>query len=172
MNDLNFEVAGILKELLKKVGPSEFGLRIQGLFAHTLISLGFRILEIKHPGRPDIIADKGLQKFKFEVKVLRFPYFVNSEDIRSLYPLTSMEEGFLALLDCGPPIYWFLLPVQVLSKRLGEALYVFQIRMLANISLSQHCTDQFSSLIHRNKYKLENLFFPLLKKKALNGKGI
>ena len=54
----SYRVYKILNELRENVGDSEFGYRVQGLFAATLVCLGMKILEIKSQGHPDVIGMK------------------------------------------------------------------------------------------------------------------
>lgn len=173
MNDQTFEVHTILERLRQECGISEFGFRVQALFAHALISIGASILECRQQGHPDIIADTGIEKWKFEVTVIgQIPYKIDIEDLKSLRPCQSGCLGFLALLDSGPPICWLILPHNILGKEIYKALHIMQIRRLADSRLSLICTDHFASLVIRNQYRIENLSFGLLRQWALEGRCI
>lgn len=172
MGNLSFIAASILQKLYEQVGE-EFGLRVQGLFAHTLISMGVQILACKPQGHPDIIADTGVEIWKFEVTSVRdFPYKLDIADIHSIRPRQEAQKGFLAILDAGPPIRWICLPYEIASKKLGSGLYSTQMLRLADTKLSADCTNSFASLLIRNKSRLSSLSFHLLKQWAIEGKGV
>ena len=50
----------ILARLRDEVGDSEFGYRLQALFAHVLGRLGASILEVNAQGHPDIRGVSGV----------------------------------------------------------------------------------------------------------------
>jgi len=172
LGNLAFIAASILQKLYEKVGE-EFGLRIQGLFAHTLISMGVQVLDCKPQGHPDIIADTGTERWKFEVTFVRnFPYKLDTADINSIHPRSEAQRGFLAILDAGPPVRWICLPYEVISKKLGSGLYSTQLLRIADSRFSSECTNSFASLLIRNEYRLNSLSFHLLKQWAMEGKGV
>lgn len=171
LNELGFEASSIIRVLQRELNSAEFGLRIQGLFAHALIRLGAHIIDIRHSDHPDLIVDLGRKKWQVEVEVLgSLVYRVKADDLKSIRPRGSEWYGFLSLLDCGPPLSWLLLRYETLSQ-FNDTVHIARLRIFSD-SLSLECTDLFASLIIENKRRLRNLSFPLLKEWALAGQGI
>lgn len=168
MSKLAFEVTETLERLHQK---PDFGLRIQALFAHALLRLGWVVREVKSSDHPDITAEAGQTKLKFEIEVLSIPYQVKEDDVKALRPKIGWG-GYLALLDCGPPLCWFLLPYDAIKKQVSKSLHKPEIKRLSEPQFSKKCSEVFCSLLYENKERLENLTFPLLKEWAVNGKVI
>lgn len=168
-NSLTFKATSLLKEIQKR---GDFGLLVQGLFAHTLLRLGARIQDIKPQGHPDLICTIRGENWKVEVAVMNIPYFIDAKDLEGIQPRGSGWRGFLALLYCGPPLWWLLLPYEAIWKRSGQRLYPLELKILSDHYLSSQCSECFSLLLLENQERLENLGFTLLREWALAGHGI
>jgi len=168
-----FEATEILRGLHRKVGSPDFELRVQALFAHILLRLGWSVRQLNHPGHPDVLVETSHGMLKFEVEVLsQAPYQVKEDDLEALRAKTVGWCGYLALLDCGPPLLWLVLPYEVVQGQAGKSLHKPEIKRLSAPQLSSKCTEEFCSLLCLNKQKLENLTFSLLRKWALDGKNL
>lgn len=172
MNRLSFEAFSVISELKREANPPEFGLRLQGLFAHTLIRMGARILDIRPQGHPDIIADMGGEKWQFEVELIgSHTYQVKEDDLEGIRPRGPEWRGFLALLDCCPFLSWLVLRYKVLV-RVGNGRLPIALLRIRSDPISSRCTKQFCSLVIENKDRLRNLNFHLLRQWALSGQSI
>ena len=115
-----FAAGPALNALRARFGDSEFGYRIQALFAYVLSDLGAGIEEINAQGHPDIRASWQGRPTLIQVKSLlhRHPenrYTLTSEDLRGITPQTGDQIGYLALLDCGAPAEWIVVEEKRLS---------------------------------------------------------
>ena len=87
--DLQFAVKPLLEGLRAQVGDGEFGYRMQALFAHVLVRLGARVLEINAQGHPDVRALMGQELMFVQVKSA-----MNSGP-GSLFQLSGADLGFV-----------------------------------------------------------------------------
>jgi hypothetical protein len=171
----SYKVYKILNELRERVGNGEFGYRVQGLFAHTLIYLDTRILEIKPQGHPDIIGAKENDIIKFEVETVlgnSRKRVVNIEDIEAIKSNNRNEKGYIAMLYCKFPLEWLLIDYNRLKRRVLEQISIITIKSLSNKKFSNECTEYFYKLILSNESRLFKLTFHLLRDKALKGEKL
>ena len=170
--DKHHQVYLILNNLHDNISDSEFGYRLQGLFAHTLIKYGMKILEIKAQGHPDIIGETENKQFKFEVETVigkGRKRLIEKEDIEAIESQKKNEEGYIAILDYRFRPEWLLMEYRSLKWRISETLSIVTLKSLSDKNFSQKCTDYFFELILANDSRLLNLTFSILKEKALRG---
>ncbi|MGQ9722237.1 MAG: hypothetical protein ACUVXA_13055 [Candidatus Jordarchaeum sp.] len=173
--DEYYKMHTILHNLREDISDGDFGFRIQGLLAHTLIRLGFKILEIKPQGHPDIIGEIENLRFKLEVEVAlgrASKRIINKEDIDAIKPQNINEKGYFAILDCGLPPEWILIDYKHLKWRISESLFIIVLKSLSDRELSKRCTTQFFHLILSNAERLPQFTFSILRIKALEGEGL
>lgn len=170
-----YTVYKILSKLHESVGDSEFGYRVQGLFAHALMPLGIKISEIKPQGHPDIIGVKGNYILKFEVEAKLSDYgkmLVDQEDLVAIRPVKKNERGYIAILYCKFPPEWLIIDYNRLRWRAFEEIPVIIIRSLSDKTFSGECTEYFYKLILSNGYRISKFTFHFLSYKALKGETL
>jgi len=168
----SYRVYKILNELHENVGDSEFGYRVQGLFAATLVCLGMKILEIKPRGHPDVIGMKENEIIKFEVEAVlgeSRERIVDKEDIEAIKPHNKGEKGYIAVLYCRFPPKWLLIDYNHLKRRVSERISIITIGCLSDKRFSNEFTECFYKLILSNASRLFTFTFHLLRNKALEG---
>lgn len=165
----------ILNNLCGDIGDSEFGYRIQGLFAHSLARLGIRILEINPQGHPDIIGEVENRRIKFEVEAVvgkARKRVVEREDLEAIKPSNKNDKGYIAIFDHKLPPEWLLIEYRRLKWRLSESLLMVTLKSLSDKKFSSECTQHFFDLIIANDSRLSKLTFSVLRRKALNKKEL
>lgn len=168
----SYRVYRILNKLREDVGDSEFGYRIQGLFATTLVCLGIKVLEIKPQGHPDVIGMKENKIIKFEVEAVLSKSrerTVNKEDIEAIEPHNKNEKGYIAVLYCRFPPEWLLIDYNRLRRHVSERISITTMKCLRDKGFSNEITECFYKLILFNKSRLFTFTFHLLCSRALEG---
>lgn len=168
----SYRVYKILNELRENVGDSEFGYRVQGLFAATLVSLDVKILKIKSQGHPDIKGIKENKTIKFEVEVVlgeSRKRIIDKEDIEAIKPHNKDEKGYIAVLYCRYPPEWLLIDYNRLKRRVSERISIITMKCLSDKEFSKEFTGCFYKLILSNASRLFTFTFHLLRNKALEG---
>lgn len=163
----------MLDNLRRDVGSSEFGYRVQGLFAHVLIGKTGRIIDIKPQGQPDIIAELGTRKLLFQVKAVyaktcREGFTASIKDLQGIKPRNKGETGYMTVLECVAPISWILIDYSKIVRQ-KFPLSIVSLRALADMRLSVEFTEEFVKLIIRNRLRLRDLNFHILCSRALKG---
>lgn len=169
------KVYSILDDLRKNVGDSDFGFRIQGLFAHALIRLGIKIFEVNLQGHPDIVGDIENKRIKLEVEAAvgkARKRIIDEEDIEAIKPNNKNEKGYFAVLDCGFPPEWLLVDYQRLKWRSSESLYIITLKSLSDKEFSGKCTEHFFNLVLLNTERLPSFTFSILRGRALRGEKL
>jgi len=169
-----FHAADLLNSLCIDVGDSEFGYRVQGLLAHTLLRMGGIVFEIKPQGHPDITVQLGSRRLIIQVKSThsqstRQNFVLPSDDYNGIRPVNKDEIGYLAILECVPPITWILVQSNRLDNLLSRPMRLVELRAMADKKFSQECTDEFVSLIIDNQAQLRDLNFRILSIRAIKG---
>lgn len=169
-----FRAGDLLNSLCADVGDSEFGYRVQGLLAHTMLRRGGVVLEIKPQGHPDIIVHLGSKRLLIQVKSthsqsIRQNFVLSSDDYNGIRPINKDEIGYLAILECVPPITWILVQFNRLDNLLYRPMCLVELRAMADKKFSQECTDEFVLLIIDNQSQLRDLNFRILSTRALKG---
>ena len=170
-----YKVFRILHNVREKIGDSDFGLRAQGLLAHTLLRLGNKIIEINAQGHPDIIVEMENQLIRLEVEAAIGKgrrRIIKDEDLEAIKPRTKNEIGYFAVLDCGLPFRWLLIDYERLKWRNSELLFMITLYALLNEKISIKCTEEFSHMILSNAKQLPSLTFSILRNRALRGEII
>ena len=172
MSQLQYEAARILAELRSEVGFSRFGLMVQVLFAHVLLRMGARIIDVRNPGHPDIVARLGGQLQNIEVEAANRKTTVRRLQVGDLEVLQTgdgEEAGFFCVLDCGPPVEWLCVDVGKLGARANESLRMSVLRAYADKDYSSESTKQFSELVVKEAQHLPQLGYARLRNEALDG---
>ncbi len=168
-----FAAGPALGALRTKFGDSEFGYRIQALFAYVIAGLGAGIEEINAQGHPDIRASWQGKTALIQVKSLlhRHPghrYTLSPEDLRGITPQARDQAGYLALLDCGTPAEWIVVEEGRLRFHLGNPIHTVTLRADSDKALSRLCTEEFHRVIASFEGRLADMTFALLCKRALS----
>jgi hypothetical protein len=146
---------------------------MQGLFAHVLLKLGAKVLEVNAQGHPDIKARLGDTILAVQVKSCNHSYAISAFQLSSsdLAGITTspISKGYLAFLDCAAPVSWHLLEASVAAQFLNRCVPVATLRAARDEQMSQDCTELFVEIILDVKDRLSLLTYPLLAKRALNG---
>lgn len=167
----NFDIQ--LRDLRNRCGDAEFGYRMQGLFAHVLLRLGWYIIEVKSKGHPDIRARLGDHECLVQTKsamhrAANSTIAMSPEDIKGVTEL-GRRTGWFAVLDCAFPVQWVVVngsrAVALLGKRLPLAL----LRANSDIRFSSDCSRQFHQILAENGERLTTLTYALLCSRALKG---
>lgn len=161
----------LLGRLRAEIGDVEFGYRAQGLFAYVLSRIGAKVLEIRHQGHPDIVANLSGRRARFEVEVTSIGdryHTIKADDLASLKPVLDGDAGFLAILDASHPVRWAVIEYGRIRKRLGRWPLV-TLHAIADPDLSKLCTSEFCEMVADNRQKLHALTFHLLCDRVLRG---
>jgi hypothetical protein len=171
-----FALKPLLDNLRVEFGDSSFGYRVQALFAHVLIRLGVVILEINRQGHPDIRAKLGGDVMIVQVKSIQHAshlagFQLTSADLAGIVP-AELTKGYLALLDCADPVSWIIVEHSKACQFVDRPSPMAGLRAAAELQISQDCTEEFTNIILLAKDRLNVLTYPLLVRRALDGKGI
>ena len=168
----SYRVYKALSELRERVEDSEFGYRVQGLFAASLVCLDIKIIEIKPQGHPDVIGIKENKIIKFEVEAIlgkSRARAVDREDIEAIKPCNKNEKGYIAILYSRFPPEWLLIDYNRLKRRVSEHLSMITIKCLSDKEFSNELTECFYKLVLSNASRLPTFTFHLLCNRALKG---
>lgn len=163
----------VLDGLRANLGDANFGYRVQGWFAHVLLRLGTRILEVNAQGHPDIKAQIGDEIWLVQVKSVLHSsagsgIVLSASDVEGVAAKERVR-GYLALLDCAEPVEFVVVPFSRISGYVGRPLQISSVRADRDILLSKECTEEFIDLLWTQRDRLCNLSFPILARRALNG---
>ena len=145
---------------------------IQALFAHVLLRLGGKVLDVNHPGHPDIRAILSGQLYNIEVETATrktLPRHLEQSDLDVLQINRDGERGYFCVLDCGPPLAWLCVDVASLGQRAAGKLRLSLIRGYSSRELSLDCTSEFSRLVIREAKNLHRLTYDRLRQEVLCG---
>jgi hypothetical protein len=167
---------GYLLGELRAQCAEEFGYRMQGMFAHVLIRLGARIGEINSQGHPDIRAELGDRELLIQVKTVlhrsHLTMFNLSHDDLWGISAVGRREGLLAVLDCGEPAQWVVIPAERASALIGQPVHLATLQAIGRHEFSIDCTEEFSEMIRAHRERLPNLTYSVLRSRALSGAGM
>jgi hypothetical protein len=171
-----FLVQPILDGLRDEHGHSEFGYRMQALLAHVLLRLGARIVAVKPQGHPDIKATFDDRVVKVQVKTIAHlsaasQLIITQADVAGISGSDS-PGGYLAVLDCAPPVAWLLVPEERLRLTVDRPTFISTFRADRHAPLSDECTDEFLDLVLAEAQRLPQLTFRLLADRALRGEPL
>lgn len=161
-----------LDALRAKFDDSQFGYRMQGMFAYVIAGLDAVIEEVNAQGHPDIRASWQGKTALIQVKTLlhRHPehrYTLSLEDLRGITPQTGDQIGYLALLDCGTPAEWIVVEEGRLRPHLNNPVHTVTLRADSDKALSRLCTEEFNLVIASFEGRLADMTFALLCQRAL-----
>lgn len=162
-------IATALRRLRTDVGDIEFGFRAQGLFAHVLKQIGADVLEVRHQGHPDIIAQFSGRLTRVEVEIASMDkryHVIKADDAEAIAPTERHERGYLAVLDIVEPIRWAPIAYSRIRRRLGRQPLA-TLHALADGELASACNDAFAEIIMANAERLPALTFRLLCQRVL-----
>lgn len=95
---LIFRTRVLLDEILKIHGSRTFGSICQLLLGLTFVDLGFRVLECRLTGRPDLIVQKDVENYAIEVKAsVVTEVVIKQEDIDGV--VGTEHKAILAILS-------------------------------------------------------------------------
>lgn len=171
-SDEFFEAGHVVNALRQSIGDSEFGYRAQGFLAHVLMRLGGGIIDIKPQGHPDITASLGGKTLLIQVKAVqakmrRQRFVIGANDLEGIRPTGSNDVGYLAIMDCAPPISWVLVDYHILCRQHSSPVHMVTLHAMANRRLSLECTEEFVKLIASHQSHLRDLDFHLICSRAL-----
>jgi hypothetical protein len=157
LRDGHYDIGRFVEELRHQCSDSEFGYRMQALFAHVLMRQGWRILEIKAKGHPDIRAATGDREVFVQVKS------VSHHSANSTIELSGSDAagiramgrhaGWFAVLDCAVPIRWIVIERGRAARLLGTPHHLATLQANRDIVLSKYCNEAFLEIIseHRDR---------------------
>lgn len=163
----------MLADLRNDVGFQKFGLVVQAMFAHVLLRLGGKVLDVKNPGHPDILAILAGRIYNIEVETAKgktLPRQLDQRDLKVLKDCGAGKHGYFCVLECGPPIVWLCVDVASLGQRAYGQLRLSLLRGYSNRDLSLDCTAEFSSLVIKEARNLHQLTYTQLRQEALSGR--
>lgn len=176
MNQHNqhFQVKHVLDGLRAEFGDSDFGYRVQALFAHVLLRLGAGVREINQQGHPDIRAELNGQLHLIQVKSISHSnvpcsIVVEQADLAGIKPTSVREAGCYAILDCANPPSWVIVDYLDMERHSTRPVNMETVRACANQKLSRECSDEFTDIVLANKTHLHLLKYRTLCDRALRG---
>ena len=172
--DRHFHVKHVLDGLRAAFGDSNFGYRIQALFAHALLRLSAVIQEINQQGHPDIQVELDGQSLLLQVKSVSHasapcPLMVHEDDLVGIRPSSDRQTGYFAILDCAAPPAWIMVEYHEMTRYRTQPVNIETLRACANRNFSRECTDEFTDMVLANKDKLHLLNYRTLCRRALRG---
>ena len=171
-----FDVEVILNRLRARWGNSDFGYRMQAVFAHVLLRLGGEILEVNAQGHPDVKARMAGQLTHFQVKTAShshpgFQFCLSAKDLAGISP-DDRGRGFLAVLDCAAPVAWLLVPEGRARLMVERPNLIATLRAERLNPFSVECSEAFLDLVTAEQERLPRLSFGLLAQRALRGEPL
>jgi hypothetical protein len=162
-----YEAARCLSEL--RLTPSEFGYRMQAMFAETISILGGGIRNVARVGHPDILAYVHGRTLRIQTKATGLRSFtLEKKDLEGIRPRSTEEEGYLAVMDRGPPFWWICVPFAKAEALVDREVTLAMLRSMEDASFSRECTDAFVELVAINRDSLEAFTFSFVSKRAMS----
>lgn len=176
-HDKLFKAGWIVNDLLREIGDSKFGYRAQSLFAHVLIGIGGKILEINAQGHPDITAVLGGKTLLIQVKSVharsvRRSFTIGHDDLEGINPYNKASIGYLAVLDCTLPVSWILVEYSIIKRLFTRPISLVTLRSISNKIFSDECSEVFINLVLTHQKTLTNLTYNILRNRALQNGGM
>lgn len=172
-----FNIKPMLDSLRGSIGDSEFGYRMQALFAHALLELGGTITEVNQQGHPDVKWAKGGRTVLFQVKSISHNYeggilAVSPTDIAGIRPSRPDEAGYFAILDCAVPVSWVVSGYSAIRRHEACSVTIETIRASADLELTNEISRVFAEQVMRHEENLHLLTFRVLCNRALRGERL
>jgi hypothetical protein len=176
LTDITPDIESLLKGLRRKCGDSEFGYRMQALFAHTIIRKGWHITAINAKGHPDIRAQTSDDELLIQVKS-NAHLSANSNLELSLDDVGGIKAvgrrtGWFAVLDCAAPVQWIMISGVRAVSLLGRPMHLATLKANCDLEMSTSCSRHFYGVISDNHVRLATLTFQVLCRRALAGDGV
>jgi hypothetical protein len=164
--DALFQAADILGTL--DVTASELGYRVQAMLGATLKYLPGVVDVVAATGHPDLVARTRGRTFRLQVKVTRQRSFcLERADLDGIRPTSADDEGYIALLDMGPPLTWIWVPYLRATVLVGRPVPLAMLRSMEDQVLSSQCSEVFAELVLEYRDRLEALTYSLVRRRAL-----
>jgi len=167
------EATDIIWDIIEKRGDKEFGYMAQALLGIIFYCLGYKIIEIKNKGHPDLLLRFDNRIYRIEVEVIginRTEHVIKIEDLDAIKPKEDGDRGYIALLDTGFPLRWHLLPYEKICKEGQKSYSRGEIKIKSDENLSNKCTDQLYIIVLTNKDKILNTDYSQIIGKINNNK--
>ena len=163
--DAAFEATKALEEL--GLTPSEFGYRMQAMLAETLATMGGGVDDVARVGHPDILVRMGGKTLRIQSKATgQREFTLSKEDLDGICPRSNEEEGYLAVLDRGPPIAWTCVRYAKARSVLDRRVPLTMLKAMDDAHFSRQCTQAFVELVNEHRLSLEAFTFALLCKRV------
>ena len=163
------QVGRILEKLLADVGPIEMGFRVQGLAAHIVLALGYRVTEVKSSGHPDLTAQGELGIVRVEVEADTMGIGIHlpgSDDLAALRARSSYDQGYFAVAICSPLPRWIVVDSYRLEDRKAK-LTLPLLDALCNREQSEEWSGLFEQLVLVHAHHVGDFSFEWLAEQAL-----
>lgn len=149
---------------------------MQAMFAHVLMRLGAKILEINAQGHPDIWATLRDRELLVQVKTVLHSsqwtrFELGPEDLAGITAL-GRRDGLLAVLDCAEPVQWVVVAADRAKGLVGQIVPLPTIQAISRPEMSSDCTEEFSEMVRTHRERLHNLTYSVLRSRALSGVGM
>ena len=165
-DDACFDAARVLAAL--RVSPSELGYRAQALFAATLERMSAGVDVIARAGHPDVLVRMRGRALRIQVKATgQHSFQLSREDLDGIRPRSDEEEGYLALLDVGPPVAWTCVPHGRARVLVGRTVPLAMLKTMGDVELSSRCTEIFAALMLEHRDSFEAFTFSLVRHRTL-----
>ena len=165
-DESRFEAERILRTL--RVNASEFGYRAQALFAETLARMGAVIDEVARVGHPDVMARIRGRGIRIQVKYTgQCSFTLDADDLEGIRPRSEQEDGYLAVLDLGPPVAWTCVPHSRARELVGRSVPLAMLKAMDDTLFSSECTDVFVELVIEHRTSIDAFTFSLVRRRAL-----
>lgn len=150
---------------------SDFGYKVQGLAAHVLLRLGYRVTEVNQQGHPDITAFWEGREFRFEVEAE-----VTRPRLRQLTQadfdsLIVTPHGYYALAISFPAPRWILVPASKLVSRTQPSPNRV-LEALSDKEYSAAWTDAYIEMLRDSHRQIRRASFSDMRCWALSGRGL
>jgi len=155
----NFRTRVLLEDILKIYNPRGFGFICQLILGFTFIDLGFKILEFKLSGRPDMIVKKDTEVYAIEVKApVENDVVFAKEDIEGV--IETNYKPLLAILSYPEAdVKWIIIDAKLMrpGKFNKISLERYSIKQIENdVSNAFPCTFEKYYEIAKS-YGIKNL---------------
>src|SRR5207249_2368289 len=151
-----------------RVSASEFGYRAQALLAETLTRMPASVDVVARAGHPDVMARIGGRTLRIQVKATgQSSFALSQEDLEGIRPRASEEEGYLAVLDLGPPVAWTCVPYARARVLVGRTVPLAMLKAMDEVQFSSQCTDIFVDSVLEHRASIEAFTFSLVRRRAL-----
>jgi len=141
---------------------------MQAMLAETLANMGGGIDDVARVGHPDILARMSGKTLRIQCKATgQRDFTLSKEDLDGIRPRSNEEEGYLAVLDRGPPIAWTCVRHGKARSVLDRTVPLTMLKTMDDAHFSRQCTEAFVHLVNEHRVSLEAFTFGLLSKRAL-----